>query len=51
MGLRPEKGVGVANARCFRAIEGEVYAYAVQLPRFTVFCQRFALPCRIDPLN
>jgi hypothetical protein len=37
MGLRPEKGVSVANARCFRAIEGEVYAYTVRLPRFTAF--------------
>jgi hypothetical protein len=37
MGLQLEKGVGVANARSFRAIEAEVYAYTPQLPRFTVF--------------
>jgi hypothetical protein len=41
MGLQREKGAGRASARCFRAIEAEVYAYTPQLPRFTMFCMGF----------
>jgi len=40
-GLQREKGAGRASARCFRAIEAEVYAYTPQLPRFTMFCIGF----------
>jgi hypothetical protein len=36
-GVASEKGANTTGARCFRAIEAEVYAYAVRLPRFAAF--------------
>jgi hypothetical protein len=47
MGLQRENGSGAAGARCFRAIEAEVYAYTPQLPRFTAFCMRFPGACSV----